>query len=144
MSKCSHLALEDACGTHASTDAHAYNAKALLRALKLAHESADHAAASHAEWVTEGDGTTLRVQLGGRHAELLHAVASLGGEGLVNLEDVNIIHAEASTLESLGDGKGGSNAHNLRWDTSDGKSNDSADDFAAVLLSDVSAGEQDA
>ena len=136
--------LEDTAGTHSGADAHADNTEALLSALKLGHEGADHAAAGHAERVAEGHGAALGVKLLLGHTKLLNAVGSLRGESLVDLENVNIVHGEATVLQSSGDGVGRADTHDLGRDASDSEANDAAVDAGTKTSGNISAGEKNA
>ena len=143
QSQCS-LSFEDAGCAHACANAHGNNTELLVCALELAHESADHTAASHTEWVTKGNCTTLRVKLLGRHAQFLYAVGGLGSESLVDLENINLVHGETGSLKSGRDSESRSNAHDLGRNTGDGEANNTAVDAAAESLSNISAGKKDA
>ena len=63
--------------------------------------------------MTERDGATVGVHLGGVDAQLTHAVDSLRGEGLVDLEDIDVRDLEAILGEQLADGRHRANAHDV-------------------------------
>jgi len=94
--------------------------------------------------MSKGDSTTLRVKLGLRDSELLNAVSSLGSEGLINFENVDIGNSETAFLESSRDSESGTNSHNLGWDTSGSEANNAANNFAAVTVGDISTSQHDA
>ena len=138
------LPLEDTAGTHSGADAHADNTEALLSALKFAKESANHAAASHTKWVTESNGSSTWVKFLLGNAKLFNAVGSLRSKGLVNLKNVNVIHAKSTFLESSRDGESWSNTHDLGRNTSSGEAQNTSIDTASKLIGYVSAGKHDA
>lgn len=94
--------------------------------------------------MAEGDGAALGVKLFLGHAQLLHAVGSLAGEGLVDLENVDIVNRQAAVLQGGGDGVSGSDAHDLWGDTSDRKADDTAVDAATQSIGHISARQKDA
>ena len=138
------LSFEDSSSAHASADAHGNDTESLLGSLEFVHQGADHAAARHSEGMAKGDGTTLRVQLSLGDSELVDGVSSLGGEGLVDLENVDVVDGKTAVFEGGRDGESGANSHDLRWDTSDGEGVNAADNLAAVTHGNVSSGEEDA
>jgi len=108
------------------------------------HESDDHATASHAERVTEGKSTTLRVELRLGYAKFLDSVGCLRGECLVDLKNVDVVNAEAAVLKSGGDGVGGADSHNLGRDTSHSEADNTAVNFAAIADGNISTCQEDA
>jgi len=76
---------------------------------------------THAERVTNGDRTTVEVDLLVRQAKLLNAIDSLGCKRLVDLEKVDIICRKAGLGEHLGDGERRANAHDA-WGNAGGAS----------------------
>ena len=140
----SSFSLKDASGSHACSNAHGDNSEALLGAFKFGHQIADHAAASHAKGMSKCDGTALRIELFHGDTESFYAVASLRGERLVNLENVDVVHGEATVFEGSWDGICGSNTHDLRWNTSGSEAYNAADDFASKLDGDISACQKNA
>merc|ERR1719264_2297173 len=100
------LALDDAGGAHARSDAHGDHAELPPGALQLRQQCGDLPRAGAAEGVAQGDGTALRVHLLHRDLEVLDGHGRLRGEGLVDLEDVHVLGGEVCLLERRGDGKG--------------------------------------
>lgn len=94
--------------------------------------------------MSESDSTTLRVKLLFGNAKLLDAVRGLRGEGLVHLKNVDVVDSKTAVLEGGGDGVSGTNSHHLRGHASDGEADNTAVDFAASCLSNISTGEKDA
>ena len=140
----SSFPLKDAAGSHACSNAHGDESKALLGSFKLGHQIADHTAAGHTERMSKGDGAALRVELFHGDAELLDAVGGLRGERLVNLENVDVVHGEAAVLEGSRDGECGSNTHDLRWHTGGGEAYNTADDSASKLDGNISTCQENA
>lgn len=124
-------------GSHAHTraDAHARNTNLLTAALQLVQQRADLAGAGAAERVAEGDGAALRVDLLLGDAELVGAPEALAGEGLVDLEDVDVGVGEAAgELVDLGDGLPRALAHEQGLDAGDAGGDVLAEDGLAQLL----------
>lgn len=137
------LALKDSSHTHTSTNAHGGDTDLLTLALELGEEGSDLAGTGAAERVTEGDGTTLGVDLLDGGTDLLDGVDGLGGEGLVDLKDVNIVDGQASALDGDGDGEGRTDTHDARGHTDDGGGDVFAEDLEAELLGGLALHEQD-
>lgn len=93
--------------------------------------------------MTEGDSTALGVDLLGGQAKLVDAPHTLGGEGLVDLVDVDLILGDTGLLESNGNGGPGANTHEEGLDTDDAGSDVLADDLLAQTLGGGALHEQD-
>ena len=93
--------------------------------------------------MTEGDGTTLGVDLLDWEAKLVDAPHALGGESLVDLVDVDIILGDAGLLEGNGDGSPGADTHEQGLDTDNAGSDVLADDLLAQTLGGGALHEQD-
>ncbi len=92
--------------------------------------------------MTEGDGTTAGVELMIWDLELIFAAPpGLRSEGLVDLEDINVVNIQTSVLESFGDSVAGANSHKFWRNTSSGIADQTAVDFAAELLCDGALGQ---
>lgn len=124
----------DGSHTHAGTNAHTGNTDLLVGTLELSQEGADLARASAAERMTEGDSTTLGVDLLSGQAKLVDAPHALGGKGLVDLEDVDLILGDAGLLESNGNGGPGTDTHQEGLDTDNAGGDVLADDLLAQTL----------
>lgn len=98
---------------------------------------------STSERMSEGNSTTLGVNLLGIELQDVHAVQSLTGEGFVEFIDIDIGGLETSLLEGLGDSESGADTHDLRGDTSDGVGDPSGDDGKTELFSGGSSGQED-
>jgi hypothetical protein len=85
----------------------------------VAQERADLAGAGGAEGVADGDGAAVGVDLGGVEAELTDAVEALAGEGLVELDGVDLVDGEAGLVQELADGGDGADAHDVGGDARD-------------------------
>ena len=77
----------------ADADAHGGDAVPAAAAAQLADEGAGEAGAGAAERVAEGDRAAVDVELLLVDAELAGAGEDLGGEGLVELDQVDLVEA---------------------------------------------------
>src|SRR5690606_6184814 len=89
--------------THATADAHGHHAVAATAALELAEDGGDQTRTGDAERVSQGDGATVGVHLVLGDAQLAHAVEALRGEGLVELEDVDVVDGQLVLRQQLAD-----------------------------------------
>lgn len=133
----------DGSHTHTSADAHAGDTNLLVGPLELSQEGADLAGTSAAKRVAEGNSTTLGVDLLLRQAKLVDTPHALRGEGLVDLEDVDIILSDASLLQSDGDGLPGANSHEKGLDANNAGGDVLANDLLAQALGSGALHEQD-
>src|SRR5690606_4251956 len=92
-------ALEQRREALAAADAHGDDPVAPARALELAEQQAREPRAGHAVGMADRDRAAARVELLVRDPELALAVEELRGEGLVQLDDVDVVHREAVALE---------------------------------------------
>src|SRR5213595_2342996 len=93
--------LEQPGRAHAAADAHGDDAPALLPPAQLVEQRPGHARAGHAVGVADRDRAPVRVELLGVDAEAVAAVDDLRGEGLVQLDDVDVLELEPRMLEQL-------------------------------------------
>lgn len=93
--------------------------------------------------MTEGDSTTLGVDLLRGQAKLVDAPHALGGKGLVDLVDVDIILVDAGLLEGNGNSGPGADTHEQGLDTDNAGSDVLADDLLAQALGSGALHEQD-
>ena len=115
-----------------------------MSALELRHKSADHAATSHTEGMSEGDSATLRVELLLRNSESLDTVRGLRGEGLVDLENVDVVDAETAILKGSRDSVSGANTHNLGRHTSGSEAHNATNNLGTDAVCNISACKQNA
>src|SRR5450631_1553146 len=105
---------EEAGGAHAAADAHGDHDVAGLAATALQQCVPDLAGAGHPVRVADGDGSAVDVQLVRVDLEEVAAVHGLGGEGLVQLPQVDVLDLEVVLGEKLRDGEDRSDPHLVR------------------------------
>ncbi|MCY1511484.1 hypothetical protein D9M68_459050 [compost metagenome] len=90
-----------------------------LAAFELAHGGQDQAGAGCAERVADGDGAAIGIEpwIIECDTELPGAAEHLGGEGLVDLDQVHVVQAQARPLQCLGAGRHRPQAHEPWLDT---------------------------
>jgi len=93
--------------------------------------------------VAEGDSTTLGVDLLLGQAKLVDTPHALGGKGLVDLVDVDIILGDAGLLKGNGNGLPRANAHEQGLDADNAGGNVLANDLLAQALGSGALHEQD-
>src|SRR3954453_17133265 len=93
--------LEDHRVALAAARADRRHAEAAAATPQLVHQRAENARAPRADRVTERDGPAVHVDLLLVDAEHAHRVDGHGREGLVDLEQVDVVDAEAGLLERL-------------------------------------------
>src|SRR5436309_8839624 len=93
--------LEQPGGTHAAADAHGDDPPALLPPPQLVEQRPRHARAGHPVGVPDRDRAAVRVEPLGVDAEAVAAVDDLRGEGLVQLDDIDVLELQARVLEQL-------------------------------------------
>src|SRR4029453_16653507 len=118
--------LEDAGRALAAADAHGDHAVAGPAAGQLGQELDGELGAGGAHGVAEGDGAAVDVDLVEVEAQLAEDGQGLGGEPLVELDQVNVVQAEPGQLQHLGDGHGGADAHDVGRDPADGVAHEPA------------------
>lgn len=129
--------------TLTSADAHAGQEDLLLLSSALAETGDNLASTGGTQGMAQSDGTTTDVHLLVGDVQDVHAVDGHGGEGLVELDNVNVVNGELVLLEELGDGGGRANTHDARRDTGDGGTDELAEDGLTETLGHVTAHEQD-
>ncbi len=105
---------------------------------------ARQARAAGAEGMAERDGTAMRVHPGVvvAHAQLPQHRQALGGEGLVQLDDVHVAQVQAGAGQQLLHGGHGSDAHDPRLDPCGRHGDDAGARRQAVAPGRVLAGDQ--
>ena len=95
------VALDAHGDAHAAADAQRGEALLGVAALHLVQQRVEHARAGGADRMADGDGAAVDVDLVGVPAEALVDGAGLGGEGLVGLDQVEILDRPAGFLQRL-------------------------------------------
>src|SRR5690606_29500992 len=121
-------------GAHAAADAHAHDAVALAAPAELVQQRGGELRARAPERVPEGDGAAVDVELVCRDAELALAVHGLSREGLVDLEQVDVVDLQARLREQLADGGHRPDAHDVGVDPGDGEAAQAPERLDAQLL----------
>lgn len=119
--------------TLSRTNTHARQQNLLLCPAQLAQTGNNLSRACSAERVAQGDGAAAGVHLGPVEGELVAAVDGHAGEGLIDLDDVNVGEGEVVLGEQLGDSDGRANAHDARGQAGDGGADVLGDDGLAEL-----------
>src|SRR5205823_14243376 len=92
--------LDDGGVALAAAAAEGSSAGAAAAAAQLVDEGEQHTVAGHADGVAEGDGAAVDVDDVVADAEVVHRRQTHGGKGLVQLEEVDVLHV----LVDLGQG----------------------------------------
>mmetsp|Transcript_8914 Transcript_8914/g.31594 ORF Transcript_8914/g.31594 Transcript_8914/m.31594 type:complete len:238 (+) Transcript_8914:303-1016(+) len=121
ISAFSLLELEDACCSHTGPDAHGHDAVLAALPSQLGQQRGDLPRASAAQRVSQRDGTAFRVDLVHRNLEMIDCESCLGGEGLVDLKNVDVLQLQPGLLQCDWYGVHRPNAHDLRIHTHDRK-----------------------
>lgn len=119
--------------THSCTNTHARQEDLLPCPPALTQTSDNLSCSSRAKRVTQGNGTSLGVHLGPVKTQLITAVDCHGGEGLIDLDNVNIGQAQTVLGEKLGDSDAGTDTHDTRSQTRNGGANILGHDGLAEL-----------
>src|SRR4051812_8853081 len=86
------------------------------------------------KWMAESNSTTLRVNTSLVQAELIRTPEALRSEGLIDLENGDVLLGKSSLLEDLRDGLPWANSHEQRWNASNSSRDEFAHDFLSKLL----------
>mmetsp|Transcript_8959 Transcript_8959/g.27159 ORF Transcript_8959/g.27159 Transcript_8959/m.27159 type:complete len:257 (-) Transcript_8959:856-1626(-) len=105
------LPLKDRRCAHPAADAHGNHSILASPLPHLVQEGGGAPGASASQRVAKGDGPSVDVHPSQIKPELLARVEGLGGEGLVDLEQVDVRGLQAGSLDSLWDGNGGADSH---------------------------------
>ena len=128
----------------AGTNTHACQKHLLLGSPELTETRHDLPCASGSEWVAEGDGTTTGVHLGVVKAgDVVTAVYGHGGEGLVDLDNIDVGEVKVDLGEELGNGDAGADTHDAGRKASDGRVDIFGEDRLAELICGRSLHEND-
>src|SRR3954452_13093298 len=109
---------------HAAGDAHRLDPVGLVERLEVVEQRGHDPRARHAERVAEGDRAPERVQLVVVDPQLVLARDDLGGERLVDLHDVDVVHRHPGLLQESLDRRDRAEAHDLRADRGDARRDD--------------------
>src|SRR5262249_60768485 len=105
---------DDASGALAACDTHRLKTPLLVIGEEVVDQRRHDARPGTAKRVAEGDGAAVRVELLGVDAQFADYGEGLGGEGLVEFDDVDVLDGLAGAFQHLGDRGDGANAHDLR------------------------------
>src|SRR5439155_1529410 len=100
---------------------------ALLLPAQLEQDRPGHARPRHAVGMTDRDRAAVRVELGRVEVEPVAAVDDLRGEGLVQLDDVDVVEPEARELQELRDREDRPDAHLVGLAASDDEAPEDAE-----------------
>src|SRR3954451_1544991 len=120
--------------TLADPDAEGGDAELAAAALQLADQGAGEAGAGAAEWVAEGDRAAVDVEPLFVDPELPGAGEDLGGEGLVQLDQVDLVDRQAGVLQRPGDRLDRPDPHEGGIDAGDAGGDDARQRLGAELL----------
>lgn len=138
------LLLVDSSSSHSRTDTHGHDTEFVVRSLvHLVKKSGGHTSTGSSERVTQSDRSSVNVNVVPGQAELLDAVGSLGGKGLVNLPQIDVLHVQASALDSSRDGSSRTDTHDVGSNTCNVEGLEVGDDRHAQLLGLASLHDQD-
>lgn len=124
---------EASCHALASSNAHRDDEHLLISSAELTEASDNLSRTRGSERVTEGNGTTTRVHLGPVQAELVTAVDSHRGKGLIDLKDIDVGNGKVKLGEELGDGIAGADAHYAGRQAGNGRADVLGEDGLAEL-----------
>src|SRR5512133_1117706 len=117
----------------AAADAEGGEAEALVLVLEEVQEGDEDAGAAGAHGVADGDGAAAQVHLGGiKLGQLGQHAQALGGEGFVQLEEVDVLQLHAGLGQQLLDGGHGAQAHGGGVHTSLGEAEDAGDGLVGL------------
>src|SRR5690349_9657942 len=128
-------ALDDGGNAHAAADAQGRHAVALLATLQLVDEGAEDHRAGGAERVAHGDGAAVDVGLLVRVVvQVAHQLERDRSEGLVDLEEVDVLDGQPRLVEGLAAGGAGAGQHDGRLAADDGGRDDAGAWLEPVTL----------
>ena len=105
---------DDGGDAHAAADAQRAEPRFEPAPLQLVEQRAEQHRAGGAERVAERDRAAVDVDLLVRHAHLAHEAHRHGGEGLVDLEQVDVVHRQPGLGERLARGRHRAGEHDGR------------------------------
>src|ERR1035441_580847 len=120
--------LDDGGDTHAAADAQRDQRATRVAALELVdHGAGDHGAGS-AQRVAHRDGAAVDVELLVGDVQVLLELQHDGCEGLVQLEQVDVVDRQARAVEHLAGGRHGAGEHDDRVSAAGGGGDDAGPD----------------
>ena len=136
-------ALDDRRGAHAAADAERGEAGREVAPLQLVEQRAQDHRAGGAQRMAHGDGAAVHVDLVVRHLEDLQVAQHDGGEGLVQLPEIDVLHRHAGALQRLlrGGRRTGQHDRGLRADRGEGA--DARPRLQPGLLAELLGADQD-
>src|SRR5688572_17285303 len=117
-------ALDDGGDAHPAADAECGQAVAAAGTFQLVDQGAEDHPASGTEGVAHGDGAAVDVDLVEGQAEVLDEAEDDRGEGLVDLDEVEFVGADAGLGQRLAAGGGGAGEHDGGVGAGDGGGQD--------------------
>src|SRR4051812_27943559 len=106
--------LDDRRDTHAAANTQGDQRAPGVAALQLVNHGAQNHRAGSTEGMTHGDGTAVDVELLVGDVQVLLELEHYGREGLVELEQVDVVDGEAGAIEHLARGRGRAGQHDHR------------------------------
>src|SRR3954452_6892826 len=119
--------LKQSRGPHAASDAHCDDRVPGSAPLAFDQDVAGHARTAHAERMSDRDRAAVDIEPVHWNAEPVAAIEHLAGERLVQLPQVDVVHAQAGALQQLRHGKHRADAHLVRLAAGDGKTTERAE-----------------
>src|SRR3954447_8997849 len=124
---------EEGCLALAHADAEGREAVPAAATPELVQQAHDETGAAHPERVAERDRAAVHVDALGIEAELADHDQALRGEGLVQLDEVDVGDGDARAREQLLDRRDRADPHHARVDTRDGRADEGAEWLDAEL-----------
>src|SRR4051794_5879569 len=112
-------ALENHRHALATADAHRLQAERLVLGLEAVDQRAGDPGAGHAERVTDGDRSAVHVELVDVDVQVAVARDDLGGERLVDLDEVDVVDGHPGPLQGQLAGRYRAVTHDLRREAGD-------------------------
>src|SRR2546422_2695835 len=112
---------------HPAADAHRDEPVARLPSTQLVQDGPDQARAAHPIGVTDRDRAAIRIEPLGVDPEAVAAVDRLGGERLIQLDEVDVLEWDPDLPEELGDREDRPDAHLVGLARRDGEAAEEAE-----------------
>src|SRR3546814_12286500 len=108
---CSSDLFEETGGTHPAPDAHRYDNISDAAPLPFYKCMTDHPGTGHSIGMIDRDRAAINVEQLIRDMELITAVQQLGGKGLVQFPQADVVHLQLQSLEESRNRDRGADAH---------------------------------